>query len=130
MPASHDSGDPSPVEIVLTGDDPEAALRELHAWLRDDEDLAGIRVRPVTATPAPGEMSGGLVEALVATVADPGLLGALFAGLGGWAAARASTRRTRIRVRMGDREVEMEGPQLKDPEGVVRRLISGLSETP
>jgi membrane-associated two-gene conflict system component 1 (EACC1) len=130
MPTSPDSGDPSRVEIVLAGDDPDAALRDLRAWLRDDEELAGVRVEPVTAAAGPGEMSGGLVEALVATVADPGLLGALFAGLGGWAAARASTRRTRIRVKVGDREVELEGPQLKDPEGVVRRLTSGLSEAP
>ncbi|WP_433796552.1 effector-associated constant component EACC1 [Actinoplanes sp. CA-252034] len=130
MLISPDSGDPIRVEIILTGGDADGALIELRKWLRGDEDLADVRVDPVTSVPGPEEMSGGLVEALIATVADPGLLGALFAGVGGWAAARASSRRTRIRVRVGDREVEFEGPALEDPEGVARRLRTDLGEAP
>ncbi|GIF38988.1 hypothetical protein Axi01nite_32990 [Actinoplanes xinjiangensis] len=130
MPISRDSGDPIHVEIILEGDDSDGALTELRKWLRSDEDLIGVRVDPVGAAARPDQMSGGLVEALVATVTDPGLLAALFAGVGGWAAARASTRRTRIRVKIGDREVEMEGPALRDPEGVARRLRTELGEAP
>ncbi|MEV0900662.1 hypothetical protein [Actinoplanes sp. NPDC049802] len=130
MPISPDSGDDIRVEIVLKGDESGESYNELRKWLRGDEDLAGVRVDAVTAAPAPGRMAGGAVEALIATVADPGLLGALFGALGGWAAARASTRRTRIRVRVGEREVEVEGPALRDPEDVARRLRAELGEAP
>ncbi|GGN43610.1 hypothetical protein FHR83_008095 [Actinoplanes campanulatus] len=127
MPISPDPGPGIRVEIVLTGD---GSYKELRKWLRGDEDLDGVRVDPVEAPPLPGQMSGGAVEALIATVADPGLLGALFGAVGGWAAARASTRRTRIRVKVGDREVEVEGPALRDPEAVARRLRTELGEAP
>ncbi|GAA0453974.1 hypothetical protein Aca07nite_66540 [Actinoplanes capillaceus] len=127
MPISPDPGPGIRVEISLTGD---GSYNELRKWLRGDEDLDGVRVDTVGAPPLPGQMSGGAVEALIATVADPGLLGALFGAVGGWAAARASTRRTRIRVKVGDREVEVEGPALRDPEAVARRLHAELGEAP
>jgi hypothetical protein len=130
MPTSTDSGDPIRVKIILEGDDSDSDLNDLRKWLRSDDDLVGVRVDPVTAAARPGQMSGGLVEALLATVTDPGLLAALFAGVGGWAAARASTRRTRIRVTVGDREVELEGPLTGDPEDVARRLRTELGEAP
>lgn len=130
MQLSPDSGDPIRVEITLDGEDSDSALNELRKWLLSDEDLVGVRVDPVTAATRPDLMSGGLVEALVATVTDPGLIGAVFAGVGGWAAARASNRRTRVRVTVGDREVEVEGPDLRDPEGMARRLREDLGEAP
>jgi len=73
-------------------------------------------------------MSGGDTAGLVATILNPELLAALFAALGGWAAARVSTRRTKIRVKVGEKELELDGAGLRDPEGTARRLLAELDE--
>jgi hypothetical protein len=130
MPISPDSGGEIRVKIIIDGDESGGSVSELRKWLRTDDDLAGVEVDFVAPDLRPDEMSGGIAEALMATVADPGVLGALIGAVGGWVTARASARRTRIRVKVGEREIEMEGPALQDPEGVARRLRTELGEAP
>jgi hypothetical protein len=130
MPISPESGGDMRVKIIIDGDESGDSVIELRKWLRADDDLTGVRVDFVAPDVRPDEMSGGIAEALMATVGDPGVLGALIGAVGGWVTARASARRTRIRVRVGEREIEMEGPALQDPEGVARRLSGDLGEAP
>jgi hypothetical protein len=130
MPISPDSGGEIRVKIIIDGDESGGSVSGLWKWLRTDDDLAGVEVDFVAPDLRPDEMSGGIAEALMATVADPGVLGALIGAVGGWVTARASARRTRIRVKVGEREIEMEGPALQDPEGVARRLRTELGEAP
>jgi hypothetical protein len=130
MPISPVSGGELRVKIIIDGDESGDSVIELQKWLRTDDDLRAVEVDLVTPEPRTDEMSGGIADALMATVADPGVLGALIGAVGGWVTARASARRTRIRVRVGDREIEMEGAALQDPEGVARRLRSELGEAP
>ncbi|MEU4623248.1 hypothetical protein AB0G04_25160 [Actinoplanes sp. NPDC023801] len=130
MPISRDSGGEIRVKIIIDGDESGHSVNELRKWLRSDDELVGAEVDFVAPDSRPDEMSGGIAEALMATIADPGVLGALIGAVGGWVTARASARRTRIRVKVGEREIEMDGPALRDPEGVARRLRSELGEAP
>jgi len=130
MPILRNHDQPIDVGIGLIGDESGSQLNDLRKWLRNDEDLPGMRVENVARIPAPGEMSGGESAGLIATILDPDLLAALFAALGGWAAARVSNRRTKIRVKVGEKEIEFDGTGLRDPEGTARRLLTELDEAP
>jgi hypothetical protein len=130
MPISPESGGDMRVKIIIDGDESGDSVVELRKWLRADDDLTGVEVDFVAPEVRPDEMSGGIAEALVATIVDPGVLGAVIGAVGGWVTARASARRIRLRVRVGEREIEMEDSALKDPEGVARRLLSDLGEAP
>ena len=130
MPVLHNQDRPIDVGISLLDDESGSQLNDLRKWLHGDEDLPGMRLAPVDRSPAPGHMSGGDTAGLVATILNPELLAALFAALGGWAAARVSNRRTKIRVKVGEKEFEFDGTGLRDPEGTARRLLSELDEAP
>jgi putative ubiquitin-RnfH superfamily antitoxin RatB of RatAB toxin-antitoxin module len=54
------------------------------------------------------------------------LLGALATTVGVWLGT--GVRRTRIRVKDGDREVEIDSTTLKDPHEVVRRIVGQLRD--
>ncbi|MEV6345520.1 hypothetical protein [Actinoplanes sp. NPDC051851] len=127
MPFSRDSGGMIEMEISLGGDDSDHCLNDLRRWVRADDDLAAVRWRVLTTAPAPGEMSGGAATGLVATFLQPELAVALVSALGGWAAARVAARRTRIRVRIGDHEVEVEGPGSRS---ALERLVRDLWADP
>jgi hypothetical protein len=130
MPVARKSDGSIDVGLEVVGDESGGQLNDLRRWLRSDDDLTGVRVQSVAKPPASGEMSGGESASLIATVLDPDLLAPLLGALGGWAAARASTRRTRVRVKVGEHEVEIDGAGLRDPEGVARRIRAELGEAP
>ena len=102
-------------------DDPGGeVLADLRLWLRTD--LPRLRVTTVRHPSRPGEMNDGVLAALETAALSPEVLAALIAAVGGWLAARATTRRTRIRVRRGDREIEIDTADAPKADEIARRL--------
>jgi hypothetical protein len=115
MPTSGD------VVVVLVMDDPVGeALEDLRVWLR--VDAPELRIGQVRGPVQPGEMNGGVVAALETAVLSKELLGMLVTGVAGWLSARATARRTRIRVRMGEIEVEIDTADVVKADEIARRL--------
>lgn len=107
--------------VIEVADDPAGdALEDLWVWLRADAPQVHIeRVR----RPVPeGEMSGGVVAALKTAVLSKELLGMAVTGVAGWLSARATTRRTRIRVKRGEVEVEIDTADVAKADEIARRL--------
>ncbi|MFJ5549236.1 hypothetical protein [Streptomyces sp. NPDC093225] len=111
------------VRLDLPGDEAGDELRQLQGWLRADEDLAGITVTGRQAPARDGEM-GPALEALHLVLEPQGLLTAVAASVGTWASTRR--RAVRIRVRSGEKEVEIDAPRLADPDEVARRILREL----
>lgn len=118
------------IEITTLDDDSGGELASLRRWLRDDEDLRSVRFTSVISPPAPGEMTGGVVGALEAAIVNKELLVALTSAIGGWLAARASSRRTRVRLRSGDREVEIDTVKVQDADLIAHKIWQELDEEP
>jgi hypothetical protein len=95
-------------------------LEDLRVWLR--VDAPGLRIGQVRRPAGPGEMNGGVVAALETAVLSKELLGMLVTGVAGWLSARATTRRTRIRVRLGEVEVEIDTADVVKADEIARRL--------
>jgi hypothetical protein len=107
--------------VVRVMDDPLGdALEDLRVWLR--VDAPGLRFGQVFRPVEPGEMNGGVVEALETAVLSKELLSMLVTGVAGWLSARATTRRTRIRVKTGDVEVEIDTADVVKADEIARRL--------
>jgi hypothetical protein len=51
---------------------------------------------------------------------------AVSTAVAGWLTARASSRRTRVKVRHGDREMEIDSAKVRDPEELARRMREEL----
>jgi hypothetical protein len=118
------------IEIATLDDDAGDELNSLRQWLRDNEDLRSVRFTSVTSPPAPGEMTGGVVGALEAAIVNKELLVALTSAIGGWLASRASSRRTRIRLRSGEREVEIDTVKVHDADQIAHKIWRELDEEP
>jgi membrane-associated two-gene conflict system component 1 (EACC1) len=121
-------GDDMGIVIETLDDDSGDQLSNLRQWLRDDEELRSVYIVEVSAPAAPHEMTGGAVAALEAAVVNKELLVALTSALGGWLASRASTRRTRIRVRRGGREIEIDTAKVRDSDEIARQIWQDLKE--
>ncbi|MET7393854.1 hypothetical protein ABZS66_10210 [Dactylosporangium sp. NPDC005572] len=106
--------------IVVVDDPAGDELADLHDWLR--QDVRGVRMAPVERPPIEGQMSGGVVAALETAVLSKELLGMVVTGIGGWLSARATTRRTKIRVKRGDVEVEIDSANVEQADQIARRL--------
>ncbi|MEU7871274.1 hypothetical protein [Dactylosporangium sp. NPDC049140] len=107
--------------LVEVMDDPAGdVLEDLRVWLRGD--APGLRVERVRGAIGPGEMSGGVVAALETAVLSKELLGMLVTGVAGWLSARATTRRTKIRVKLGEVEVEIDTADVAKADEIARRL--------
>jgi hypothetical protein len=94
---------PPETPVVITTDDD---LRSLRAWLVESTDLRG-RIQFDTREPAPGELAGGAVEALIAVLA-PGVL----AGVVSWIRHRSSDIAVKI-TRADGTCVELSGSRLR-----------------
>ncbi|MEU8775759.1 hypothetical protein [Streptomyces sp. NPDC048606] len=113
------------VRVDLVGDPAGDELRRLEHWLRQDGRLRGVSV---TGRPAPlrdGDM-GPVLEALQLVLEPQGLLTAVAASLGTWAGVRR--RQVRVRVRSGEKEVEIDASRLDAPEDVALRIVRALEE--
>ncbi|HEX8345323.1 MAG TPA: hypothetical protein VF657_11420 [Actinoplanes sp.] len=105
------------------GDD----LAELRDWLADDAAMRGVPVSMRRTRRQSGEMAGGgLADMLVTMVDDRTAIIAVSTAVAGWLTARASSRRTRIKVRHGDREMEIDSSKVRDPEQLARRMRDEL----
>ncbi|GAA1876521.1 effector-associated constant component EACC1 [Asanoa iriomotensis] len=110
--------------MLVTVEDPDA-FSPLYDWLLRDEMLRGTVVRPAPVSPADQEM--GVVADTVEIVAAHGeLLTAVATTVGVWLGTRV--RRTRIRIKEGDREVEIDTGTLKDPHEIALRILSHLRD--
>jgi hypothetical protein len=110
------------VAVVEIAAVPEALLR-LETELRADPLLRGTRMTRVDQPMGAGEM-GFLPEALQWITDNNELLAALIGAVAGWLARQRSP--TRIRVRLGDREVSFESDKIKDPDAAACEMLERL----
>jgi hypothetical protein len=112
------------VTVSLDGDEAGDDLRRLEQWLRDD-DLHGVKVNVVDSAAEPGDM--GPVPELIQLLLEPqGVMTAVAASIGTWAGMRR--RNVRVRVRSGDKEVEIDASRIEDPEEVASRIARELDK--
>jgi membrane-associated two-gene conflict system component 1 (EACC1) len=116
------------IALTIVDDDGGDLARDLRAWLREDEELRGVTLKLRAGQRDPGEMAGQVIDALVATLSSKELFVALTGAVGGWLVARTSNRRTRVRVRKGDREIELDSSSLKDALAAARLLQESLGD--
>jgi len=98
-------------------------LHELLDWLQRDPDLRGTEIRVIQTAPTAGSM-GALSEGL-ALVSRPEILTALTTTLGVWLGNRFT--RTRIRVKHGEIEAEIETRSRRRAADFTRELLDRLS---
>ena len=110
--------------VTVSSDDQFEALGSLSEWLRRDPELRGTPIRVVRRPPQPGEL-GSVAEAVQIVTQNGAAVTAAAATLGAWLTARA--RATKIRVRDGDREVEIEAGRMKDARQVAGEILDRLS---
>jgi hypothetical protein len=115
------------VEIGLNGDEAAYELRQLEKWLRDDDELRGATISGRNAPTESGDM-GPALEALQVLLEPQGVLTALAASVGTWAGVRR--RGVRIRVRSGEKEVEIDASRLRDPDDIASRILRELEGKP
>jgi hypothetical protein len=116
------------IEITVLDDDSGDELKKLGQWLHDDEDLRSVRIMAVSAEPTSGEMTGGVVASIEATIMSKELLVALTSAVGGWLASRAAGRRTRIRVRRDNREIDIDTAHIYEADEIAHRIWQELDD--
>jgi hypothetical protein len=113
------------VQVWLVGDESGDELRSLGRWLRDDEDMRGVTIELRNATMQPGDM-GPTPELIQAIFQPQGVLVALAGVIGTWIGTRR--RATKLHVRSGDKEVEIDGAKINNPEQVAAQLLRELNQ--
>jgi hypothetical protein len=104
--------------------DGEAAdLLALEAALRVDPRVKGASLERVVRDPGVDDM-GPVVEALTWTTDNKEVLGGLAAAVVAWVASR----RTRIRVIVGKRQIEVSSAAVPDPEALALALLEAMQE--
>lgn len=111
------------VRVGLIGDEAGDELRRLEQWLRQDRELGRVTITAQAAPAGEGDM-GPVAEALHLLVEPRVVLTAVAASLGTWAGVRR--RAVRIRVRSGNKEVEIDASRLQDPDEVAIRIVRVL----
>ncbi|MEV4411034.1 hypothetical protein [Catellatospora sp. NPDC049609] len=109
------------LRVEINGDGDQ--LLSLESALRGDADLRGTRITRVDLPPGRGEL-GPVTDALHWAAENPELMAALAAALTAWLAQR----RTKVRVRVGEREVEVDSTRVNDPEELALRVLAALDE--
>ncbi len=111
------------MQLTVTVPDDAEATRSLSQWCRRDPELRGVRIVPLTSPTRPGEM-GFVGDALEFLSDNNALITAAVSTLGTWLATRAV--RTRIRVRIGDREVDIDTTNPKKAQEILTRIVAEL----
>lgn len=114
---------PDSDRLAISGD--PAEVRELLAMLRRDAELRAARPELVVPEPVSGQL-GGVADTITALVTNDAVLSAATTTVGVWLGARI--RPTRIRVKRGETEVEVETVSGKRAETYARELLDKLSE--
>lgn len=109
---------------VTVADDPDA-LASLLDWLRREPGLRGVRITRLDPVPAPGQM-GALADTVALAGQAAPLVAAVATPLGVWLGTRV--RRTRVRVKDGDREVEIDTGALKDPVAIAQEILRQIGD--
>jgi hypothetical protein len=118
-------------ELRITAPDSAdgAELIALRRWMIESGDLRGVPVTAHRATLDSDTMSGaGVVDALTAVITDRAVLMAAATAIGGWVTARLSVRRTRLRIKYGDREAEVDTARFRDVDELAAWLRDQLDE--
>jgi hypothetical protein len=103
------------LRITAPDDADGAQLIALQEWLSDSVRLRGVPVSVHRAGAEPEDMTGsGVVDAVVAVVTDKATVTGVTTAVAGWLVARMSARRTKLRIRRGDREIEVDTAQKRD----------------
>jgi hypothetical protein len=121
-----DAGPSDTLTFSVIDDPTGEVLADLRTWLRDD--IRGLYVEQIHRPLTPEEMSSGVLAALETAVVSKELFATVVTAVGGWLSARAMTRRTKIRVRRGEYEVEIDTADLDKADDIVRRLASDLGD--
>ena len=113
------------LQVWLVGDESGSELRSLMRWLRDDGDLRGVRFDLRNSAMQPGDM-GPTPELIQAVFQPQGILVAFAGILGTWIGTRR--RATKIHVRVDEREVEIDGAKIDNPEQVAAQFLRDLGQ--
>jgi hypothetical protein len=111
------------MHLLVESEDSPLDVRSLAAWLAERDDLKPVSVAVVGA--AAGDDMGVVDEVVRVVFAPGGLAVAVASALGAWAVTRSA--RTRIRVRAGDKEVEVEAPSSRKAEDIAGAVLRGIS---
>lgn len=115
------------LQITAPDDVDGGDLTDLRDWLGDDDGMRGVPVSLHRSGGRPGEMAGGgVADVLLTLFDDRTTVIAVSTAVAGWLTARASSRRTRVKVRHGDREMEIDSTTVRDPELLARRMREEL----
>ncbi|GAA2319945.1 hypothetical protein GCM10009853_092560 [Glycomyces scopariae] len=109
--------------LAVTGDPSE--IRELLALLRRDPELRTAGLGLEFRRPGRGEL-GAVTDTLTMLAGNPAVLTAATTTIGVWLGARI--RPTRIRLKRGDTEVEVETLRAKRAEAYASELLAELSK--
>jgi Effector Associated Constant Component 1 len=113
------------IQLRLSGDTSDLAdLKSLEDWLLDEPLLAGCAVTRPAAAPEPGQM-GALSDVLVVALGSGGAGAALASSLSVWLRTRVS--HVTVKLRVGDRELEVSATNMRDPEPLIRELVAPVS---
>jgi hypothetical protein len=110
--------------LVISGDPQE--VRGLLAMLRRDPEVLRAGVGLEARESARGEL-GALSDTIVAVLTNKEFLGSVTSIVSVWLSVR--NRPTRIRLKRGDNEVEVENVRGKRAEEYDRELLAQLSQT-
>jgi hypothetical protein len=121
------------LHLEVLDDESGTDIHDLLAWLRADDDVDSGRLVEVVVPAEEGDMAGGGILAAVETVvetvvAEREMIVAVIGAVGGWLSARAASRRTRIKVRCGKNEVEIDTAQLDDADEIALRIHQELRD--
>jgi hypothetical protein len=116
---------PDADQLAISGDPSE--VRELLAMLRRDPDLRQARLELEVPRPSAGHL-GEIADTVTAIIPNDALLTAATTTIGVWLGARI--RPTRIRLKRGETEVEVETIRGKRAEAYARELFDALHKPP
>jgi hypothetical protein len=111
------------VSVSLDGRDEE--LRQLARWLRDEDELRG-RVSLVEPPIGPGQM--GSVLDTVQVVLTSGTAGTFVTSLFAWLGHRRVVGRVKLKVRNGDRTIELTCGSADDANELIDRVSKILTD--
>lgn len=113
------------LEIRIVHDEAGDDLRALARWLRRDDDLKAVTIEESESAGPPDEM--GPFTDFVRLVGEPEVIAAVIGGVTTWVTTRSRT--VKVRLKKGNREVEVEGSSADDPQKLADELMDRLNKS-